>query len=492
MVSFHSEVLSSIGGKSRRMREKLDALLRRNFKTSKFKSLIGLAITRIGVLKNQRRARFSQSRKDVLELLKREQQESALLRVEHVIKEQNMLDAFILIEGFCHLLIERVSLIENQKTCPDELREAISSLIFVSSRCGELPELKEVRSIFTSRYGKEFTASALELRGGCEVSVTLIQKMSTKQPSLEARLQVLKEIAKEGDLQLNLEELSDLTVEGLGLNPKQSRGSADANQKEGRFKKKTSPDVDDSVKFEKDQLIAGSVNVKNYSDVEEAARAAFESAAYAAAAAKIAVELSRKESQGKGFDDPDDSSSEGKNVSDSDESEGYRTTRSKHAMESSEMNNLQHDEDFSYQPKDHPVIGQSPEKRKYAEKLKSRHERILSSSSTDSFEASQEEENFFVEKSPRVDGPSVISEEHHHQVKYGGKAGSKGSFDDDQSPDYDYGRNSRTENPYRYSTSKLQWQNSDVKAGPIQEEPNRLPQKGSNFVSVRTRPSTRQ
>lgn len=81
MVSFHSEALPSIGGKSRRMREKLDALLRRNFKTSKFKSLIGLAITRIGVLKNQRRARFSQSRKDVLELLKREQQETALLRV---------------------------------------------------------------------------------------------------------------------------------------------------------------------------------------------------------------------------------------------------------------------------------------------------------------------------------------------------------------------------------------------------------------------------
>lgn len=81
VVSSGSAVVPSLGRKSRIMREKLDALLRRNFKTSKFKSLLDLTITRIGVLKNQRRARLAQSRKDVLELLKREQQETALLRV---------------------------------------------------------------------------------------------------------------------------------------------------------------------------------------------------------------------------------------------------------------------------------------------------------------------------------------------------------------------------------------------------------------------------
>lgn len=36
-------------------------------------------------------------------------------QVEHVIKEQNMFDAFVIMEGYCNLLIERVSLIENQK-----------------------------------------------------------------------------------------------------------------------------------------------------------------------------------------------------------------------------------------------------------------------------------------------------------------------------------------------------------------------------------------
>lgn len=37
------------------------------------------------------------------------------LQVEQVIREQNMLDAFVMIENYCHLLIERVVLIQKNK-----------------------------------------------------------------------------------------------------------------------------------------------------------------------------------------------------------------------------------------------------------------------------------------------------------------------------------------------------------------------------------------
>lgn len=37
------------------------------------------------------------------------------LQVEHVIKEQNMLDVFVMIESYCNLLIERVNLIEQER-----------------------------------------------------------------------------------------------------------------------------------------------------------------------------------------------------------------------------------------------------------------------------------------------------------------------------------------------------------------------------------------
>lgn len=64
-----------------------------------------------------------------------------------------------------------------------DLKEAVSSLIFASPRCADLPELLQIRGLFTSKYGKEFVATAAELRPDCGVnrrvcnffSITLVQ-----------------------------------------------------------------------------------------------------------------------------------------------------------------------------------------------------------------------------------------------------------------------------------------------------------------------------
>ena len=47
--------------------------------------------------------------------------------------------------------------------CPNELKEAVSSLIFATSRCGGFPELQQIREMFLSRFGKEFAAHDAEL-----------------------------------------------------------------------------------------------------------------------------------------------------------------------------------------------------------------------------------------------------------------------------------------------------------------------------------------
>lgn len=56
------------------------------------------------------------------------------------------------------------------------MKEAIAGLLYAASRCGEFPELQEIRAVFTSHYGKEFTARAVELRNNCGVSPTVITK----------------------------------------------------------------------------------------------------------------------------------------------------------------------------------------------------------------------------------------------------------------------------------------------------------------------------
>ncbi|XP_030471793.1 uncharacterized protein LOC115689782 [Syzygium oleosum] len=276
------------------MGKKLDRLLGRSFKPSKFKPLAALAVSRLAVLRNRSQTRLAQARSDVAQLLELPNHDRALLRVEQVMREQSTLDAYAMIEGYCHLLIERVNLIEQDKICPEELKEAASSLLFAASRCGEFPELHELRGLLTSRYGKGFAASAIELRNNCAVNPLMVEKLSTRQPSLESRTKVLKEIAATNGIALHVDEPMDPLEENTGVKimPDQPISSVDSklevdNNMESTSKTKVVNDFSDSFEVQSE-----------FKDVAEAAQAAFVSAAYAAAAARAAVELSRSESHG--------------------------------------------------------------------------------------------------------------------------------------------------------------------------------------------------
>ncbi|EXB97158.1 hypothetical protein L484_008648 [Morus notabilis] len=275
------------------MGRKLDALLGRNFKTSKFKTLLKLASSRIAILANQHQSRLSHARSDVKDLLLIGQQDCAMLRVEHVIMEQNKLDAFSLIEYFCQLLLERVKLIAQSKgECPEELKEATSSLIYAASRCGEFPELQKIREVLTPKFGKDFATRAVELRNNCEVNPKIVQKFSTRRSSLESRLKFLKEIASEAGVILNLEEYT----------PVEDKEKLDANQNHGHIEPTKASKPDENGLTHNTTLLEDIKQVekfsetmkarRKYTDVADAAQEAFESAAYAAAAARAAVELS--------------------------------------------------------------------------------------------------------------------------------------------------------------------------------------------------------
>ncbi|GFY86795.1 regulator of Vps4 activity in the MVB pathway protein [Actinidia rufa] len=214
------------------MGKKLDVLLRRNSKPPKLKTLANLAIARITVLKNQHQVRCSHARE-----------------------------------------------------CPDELNEAISSLNFASSRCGELPELQEIKGIFTSRYGKEFVA-----RGWTLVPPVYFPS------SLETRQNLLKQIASDNGITLHLEEDGYATTEEK-ITIEQEK-ELQPNEAANLNDLELGVDANSfSEMITRDEKFSESMKGrKKYKDVAAAARDAFESAAYAAAAARAAVELSRSES----------------------------------------------------------------------------------------------------------------------------------------------------------------------------------------------------
>ncbi|GKU97549.1 hypothetical protein SLEP1_g10687 [Rubroshorea leprosula] len=253
-----------------------------------------------------------------------------------------MLDVFVMLENYCHLLIERVDLIPKSKECPDELKEAASSLIFVSSRCGEFPELLHIREILSSKFGRDFTARAVELRNNCSVNPKMIRKLSTEKPSLESKVRVLKEIASENGITLNLEEDHPVIVEVRNCKPMKKintilfyitgqfkfQEKLDVNEEKEELETKESTKFDDAMPRDvknlpedinlNEQFSRTMKSMNKYSDVTAAAQEAFESAAYAAAAARAAVELSRSESRDNDYDDQSGSSQQKGIVYDSD------------------------------------------------------------------------------------------------------------------------------------------------------------------------------
>ncbi|GBG83428.1 hypothetical protein CBR_g37141 [Chara braunii] len=182
-------------------------LLSSKFKGSKCKTQLKLCVGRIKLLRNKRGLTVKELRKGIAELLRTNQEAAATIRVEHVFREEAVMDAYDALELFCEQVSVRMHMIEASRECPPDLKEAISSLIFAAPRCPDLPELMQVRSLFASKYGKEFVAAASELMANCEVNRQLIGKLSTHPPSGQFKVDLLKKIAEEYDVSWDPEKL---------------------------------------------------------------------------------------------------------------------------------------------------------------------------------------------------------------------------------------------------------------------------------------------
>ncbi|XP_057766843.1 uncharacterized protein LOC130987213 [Salvia miltiorrhiza] len=182
----------------------LNTLLRRSpSKTSsKLAMMARLAISRIAILKNIHTAKWNIACSDALQLLPggHPRRELALIKAELAITEQKTLDAYAMIEVYCRLLAEKTEMITDSKECPNELKEMVSSLIFAASRCGQFPELEKIRQMLTSKYGKDFAYSAIEIRNNCGVHPKMVHKLSSLPPTMEAKENLLKKIARDNNI----------------------------------------------------------------------------------------------------------------------------------------------------------------------------------------------------------------------------------------------------------------------------------------------------
>ncbi|KAL5122531.1 IST1-like protein [Glycine soja] len=268
------------------------SLLRLGFNSSKCKTAAKMAVARIKLLRNKREVVVRQMRRDIALLLQSGQDATARIRVEHVMREQNVLAANEFIELFCELVVARLAIISKQKECPADLKEGIASLIFAAPRCSEIPELVALKNIFEKKYGKDFVSAAVDLRPSCGVNRQLIEKLSVRTPPGEVKLKVLKEIAKEHHIDWDTTDSEKELLkppEELIVGP-----SAFVSASSLPVKPSTVMSVD-SNKPATRLSRGGKPDAEHYKDSKSAAEAAAEAAKQAIAAAEVAAYMAMKD-----------------------------------------------------------------------------------------------------------------------------------------------------------------------------------------------------
>ena len=90
----------------------------------------------------------------------------------------------------------------------DEVNEAVSSLVFAASRCGELSELHRMRVLFKKYFGDEFERS-VELLPGNFVNSQIAYNLGDNSVANDEKLQLITKIFKEHTLCLEANQINE-------------------------------------------------------------------------------------------------------------------------------------------------------------------------------------------------------------------------------------------------------------------------------------------
>ncbi|MFH4981795.1 hypothetical protein AB6A40_008504 [Gnathostoma spinigerum] len=166
---------------------------------SKLKTNLGLAINRLKLLEKKKTELALKSREEISNFISAQKEDRARIRVESIIREDYLVEAYELLEMFCDLLLARFGLIQQMKQLDDGITEAVVSILWAAPRVvADIPEFKVISDQLTIKYGKPFAeaARANSLEFPAKVSEKLISKLSVHNPPKILVERYMIEIAK--------------------------------------------------------------------------------------------------------------------------------------------------------------------------------------------------------------------------------------------------------------------------------------------------------
>ncbi|XP_077144676.1 IST1 homolog isoform X1 [Ranitomeya variabilis] len=175
-------------------------MLKGGFKGERLRVNLRLAINRLKLLEKKKTEMAMKSRKEIADYLSCRKDERARIRVEHIIREDYMVEAMEILELYCDLLLARFGLIQSMKELDPGLAEAVSTVIWAAPRLIEISELKIVANQLCHKYSKEYGNLCRTNQIGT-VSERLMHKLSPEAPPKILVERYLIEIAKNYNVQ---------------------------------------------------------------------------------------------------------------------------------------------------------------------------------------------------------------------------------------------------------------------------------------------------
>ncbi|RNA37009.1 IST1 -like protein [Brachionus plicatilis] len=163
---------------------------------TKLKTNLKLAIQRLKLLEKKKTELSLKSRREIADYIQANKADRARIRVEHIIREDNYVEAMEMLEMFCDLLLARFGLIEKMKELDPGLDEAIGTLVWASPRISnDIQEFKLIGDAFSQKYGKKY-ADACKADTLNNVNEKVKKRLGLEPPSKLLVEQYLIEIAK--------------------------------------------------------------------------------------------------------------------------------------------------------------------------------------------------------------------------------------------------------------------------------------------------------
>ncbi|KAF5919526.1 IST1 homolog [Diceros bicornis minor] len=166
------------------------------FKADRLRVNLELVVNRLKLLEKKKTQQAQKARKEVVGHLAAGKDEGGQIRVEHIIREDYLMEAMEILELYCDLLLARFSLIQATKELDSGLAESISMLIWAAPHLqSEVPKLKLVSNQLCAKYSQEYGELCQTNEIGT-VSSQLMCKLNVNTLPQVLVEQYLKEIAR--------------------------------------------------------------------------------------------------------------------------------------------------------------------------------------------------------------------------------------------------------------------------------------------------------